>query len=81
MIRNRSLAPAQGSSHSPFANPLLLAMLGGDGSLLGTLAGLLSGGSKAARPVSDVEKMEWEKRSRAFWWYLLRGPMWDSFTR
>lgn len=87
MLRKRSLSQASGAagdaSSSLFSNPLLLAMMGGgESSILGLLASFLSGGgSKSARPVSDVEKLEWEKRNRAFWWYLLRGPMWYSFTR
>ncbi len=30
---------------------------------------------------STVEQDETNKRRRAFLWYLLRGPVWDSFTR
>jgi peroxin-16 len=65
-------------------NPLLLAMMG-ENPVLGLLSTLMGAGqsasSKEARPISDVEKMEWEKRTRAFWWYILRGPAWYSFTR
>lgn len=62
----------------------MMAMMG-ENPLLGLLSGLLGAGQNAAakesRPISDVEKAEWEKRSRAFWWYLLRGPVWYSWTR
>ncbi|SPO26111.1 uncharacterized protein UTRI_02386 [Ustilago trichophora] len=36
---------------------------------------------KAKRPISTVEESEWSKRGNSFWWYLLRGPLWYSFTR
>jgi peroxin-16 len=32
-------------------------------------------------PPSTVEQDETAKRRRAFLWYLLRGPVWDSFTK
>lgn len=30
---------------------------------------------------SEVEKAETKKRARAFWWYLVRGPVWESWTQ
>jgi hypothetical protein len=30
---------------------------------------------------TEVEKKEWESRDREFWWYALRGMVWDKFTR
>ncbi|PWN35481.1 peroxisome membrane protein [Meira miltonrushii] len=81
LMRIRALTPPGASiSPSPLANPLLMAMMG-DSSVLSLLAKLTGSGAKEARPISEVEKQEWEKRSRAFWWYLLRGPAWYSFTR
>lgn len=42
--------------------------------------------NKASGPMlphapSELEKQETAKRARMFWWYLLRGPVWDSWTR
>ncbi|KAK4055882.1 hypothetical protein OIO90_003139 [Microbotryomycetes sp. JL221] len=41
--------------------------------------------NKASGPMlstpSELEKQETKKRARAFWWYLLRGPLWDSWTK
>lgn len=28
-----------------------------------------------------AEREETSKRARAFWWYLLRGPVWDNWSR
>lgn len=81
LMRVRALTPPGSTgSPSPLANPLLMAMMG-DSSVLGLLAKLTGSGAKEAQPISEVEKQEWQKRSRAFWWYLLRGPAWYSFTR
>lgn len=81
LMRIRALTPPGASiSPSPLANPLLMAMMG-ESSILSLLAKLTGSGAKEARPISEVEKQEWEKRNRAFWWYLLRGPAWYSFTR
>ena len=33
------------------------------------------------RNLSDVEKNEATKRARKFWWYFLRGPVWDGWTK
>ncbi|GJN90015.1 hypothetical protein Rhopal_003010-T1 [Rhodotorula paludigena] len=30
---------------------------------------------------SELERQESSKRARAFWWYLLRGPVWESWTK
>lgn len=38
-------------------------------------------GKGTRRDASKVEKNEWNKRHQAFWWYLVRGPMWESFTK
>lgn len=81
LMRIRALTPpGSTASPSPLANPLLMAMMG-ENSVLSLLAKLTGSGAKEARPISEVEKAEWEKRNRAFWWYLLRGPAWYSFTR
>lgn len=42
--------------------------------------------SKASGPMlphapSELEKQETKKRARMFWWYFLRGPMWESWTK
>ena len=34
-----------------------------------------------SRNLSEVEKNEATKRARKFWWYFLRGPMWDGWTK
>lgn len=33
------------------------------------------------QPVSQVEGEEWSRRKRAFLWYLLRGPLWETWTK
>ncbi|GAA5902052.1 hypothetical protein JCM5296_007564 [Sporobolomyces johnsonii] len=43
-------------------------------------------GSKASGPMlpnapSELEKQETSKRAKAFWWYLVRGPVWESWTK
>ncbi|GAA5827348.1 hypothetical protein JCM11251_003776 [Rhodosporidiobolus azoricus] len=30
---------------------------------------------------SELEKQETGKRAKAFWWYLMRGPVWESWTK
>ncbi|KAI5481609.1 peroxisomal membrane protein pex16 [Pseudohyphozyma bogoriensis] len=42
--------------------------------------------NKASGPMlpsalSEAEADETKKRMRAFWWYLLRGPVWESWTK
>jgi peroxin-16 len=32
-------------------------------------------------PLSSVERAESAKRAKAFWWYLARGPVWESWTK
>ncbi|BGP41254.1 hypothetical protein JCM10450v2_005294 [Rhodotorula kratochvilovae] len=45
------------------------------------------GSDKACGPMlprgtpSELEKQETAKRGRAFWWYLVRGPVWESWTK
>ncbi|GAA5945444.1 hypothetical protein JCM3775_006778 [Rhodotorula graminis] len=45
------------------------------------------GSDKACGPMlprgtpSELEKDETAKRGRAFWWYLVRGPVWESWTK
>jgi len=45
------------------------------------------GSDKACGPMlprgtpSELEKEETAKRGRAFWWYLVRGPAWESWTK
>jgi peroxin-16 len=81
LMRVRALSPpGAAGAPSPLANPLLMAMMG-DSAILSLLQRMTGSGAKEARPISEVERQEWEKRSRAFWWYLLRGPAWHSFTR
>ncbi|CDS00535.1 related to Peroxisomal membrane protein PEX16 [Sporisorium scitamineum] len=83
-LRNRSFAPAVAPPKGLFAtNPLLAAVMGRN-PLASILASLFMGASpadKAKRPISSVEEAEWSKRGNSFWWYLLRGPLWYSFTR
>ncbi|SGZ21106.1 BQ5605_C021g09334 [Microbotryum silenes-dioicae] len=43
-------------------------------------------GTKASGPMlphapSELEKAETKKRANAFWWYLLRGPVWETWTK
>lgn len=83
-LRNRSFAPAVAQPKGLFAtNPLLAAVMG-QNPLTSILASLFMGPSaadKLKRPISSVEEAEWTKRGNSFWWYLLRGPLWHSFTR
>lgn len=42
--------------------------------------------TKASGPMlpyapSELEKQETSKRGQAFWWYMLRGPVWESWTK
>ncbi|BGP25702.1 peroxisomal membrane protein pex16 [Rhodotorula toruloides] len=30
---------------------------------------------------SELERQETSKRGKMFWWYLLRGPVWESWTK
>ncbi|GAA5889494.1 hypothetical protein JCM6882_007050 [Rhodosporidiobolus microsporus] len=30
---------------------------------------------------SELEKQETGKRAKQFWWYLMRGPVWESWTK
>ena len=82
-LRNRSFAPATAPKSFFATNPLLAAMMG-QNPLTSILASVFMGGNpadKAKRPISSVEEAEWTKRGNSFWWYLLRGPLWYSFTR
>lgn len=84
-LRQRSLQTGSASdAKNLFAtNPLMAAMMGSN-PMTSILASILmggSGGDKAKRPVSSVEETEWSKRNNSFWWYLLRGPVWHSYTR
>ncbi len=83
-LRIRSFSPSTPAPKSLFAtNPLLAAMMG-QNPLTSILASVFMGGNpadKAKRPISTVEQAEWAKRGNSFWWYLLRGPLWYSFTR
>lgn len=63
---------------------LLLNMLGIENSFLDWLTSLVSSRnprSALAKPISTVEADEWAGRGRDFWWYLLRGPVWYTWTR
>lgn len=83
-LRIRSFAPSIPAPKSLFpTNPLLAAMMG-QNPLASILTSIFMGGNpadKAKRPISSVEEAEWSKRANSFWWYLLRGPLWYSFTR
>lgn len=86
VLRVRSLSSGLGPSSNGggmSSNPLMMLLMGENPllSLVGGLMGAGAGGPRESRPVSEVEKMEWEKRDRAFWWYLLRGPLWEGWTR
>ncbi|KDN35264.1 peroxisome membrane protein [Tilletiaria anomala UBC 951] len=93
-LRKRSFSPNLGFGQrkpaSPPSNTLLGAFagsLGGRDMLTSKVMSFLSGGGadseskRRERPVSIVEANEWAKRDSSFWWYLLRGPAWDTFTR
>lgn len=41
----------------------------------------LSAGLGSPGHMSEVEKNEAARRQRAFWWYLLRGPVWEGWTK
>ena len=69
------------TADSPSANPLMLALMGGGNPILGLAAAFLGSGGAKPRPISSVEQSEWARRDRSFWWYLLRGPAWHSWTR
>lgn len=36
---------------------------------------------KATDPASEAERAETKKRANAFWWYIVRGPVWESWTK
>ena len=36
---------------------------------------------KSRDPTSEAERAETKKRANAFWWYLVRGPVWESWTK
>lgn len=59
---------------------LLLTLLSSH-PLLRLLAHFLRSTTSAPRPISAVEEMEWASRRRAFWWYMLRGPFWNQYTK
>lgn len=40
-----------------------------------------SGPLLPSNPVSEAEQAETKKRANAFWWYLVRGPVWESWTK
>ncbi|SNX84546.1 related to Peroxisomal membrane protein PEX16 [Melanopsichium pennsylvanicum] len=85
-LRNRSFVPpgTSASNQNLFATNPLMAMMMGQNPLTSILASVFMGGSaadKAKKPISSVEQAEWAKRGSSFWWYLLRGPLWYSFTR
>ncbi|CBQ72529.1 related to Peroxisomal membrane protein PEX16 [Sporisorium reilianum SRZ2] len=83
-LRARSFAPAPAPARGLFATNPLLAALMGQNLLTSIITSVFMGptpADKAKRPISSVEEAEWTKRGNAFWWYLLRGPLWHSFTR
>ena len=83
-MRIRSFAPSTPAANDLFATNPLLAALMGQNPLTSIIASVFMGGNpagKAKRPISSVEEAEWSKRNNSFWWYLLRGPLWFSFTR
>ncbi len=92
-LRKRSFSPSLGFGQKKAqtsSNPLLAALAGAGGGgdmITNTMLSLLMGGGgdseakRRERPVSVVEGNEWARRDSNFWWYLLRGPAWDNFTR
>lgn len=81
---SRKLIAASGDSSSSSAgllNPMLLALLSTSHPLLRFAAYIAQRGLSSPKPASVVEDAEWSKRRRAFLWYLLRGPLWASYTR
>ncbi|GAA5982454.1 hypothetical protein JCM11641_006121 [Rhodosporidiobolus odoratus] len=40
-----------------------------------------SGSMLPQQPPSELEKQETGKRAKAFWWYMMRGPVWESWTK
>ncbi|KAL4402952.1 peroxisomal membrane protein [Malassezia pachydermatis] len=79
----RGLAAKDMPPPPPSSISLMLTMLGIENSMLDWLASSLSAQPRhpALKPVSAVEGDEWASRDRAFWWYLLRGPVWYQWTR
>jgi peroxin-16 len=83
-LRSRSFSPPGAATKNPFATNPLMAALMGQNPLLSIITNIFMGGNpadKAKRPISAVEDAEWSKRGNAFWYYLLRGPVWYNFTR
>lgn len=45
------------------------------------------GTDKASGPMlpikteTELEKQETSKRAKQFWWYLVRGPVWEGWTK
>lgn len=81
VIRDKDAPPLP--PPAPSSVSLLLNMLGIENSFLDWLATSFSGRPTDAllKPVSYVEAGEWAQRDRSFWWYLLRGPVWFTWTR
>ena len=48
---------------------------------LRTNAAATRAAGKATDPASDAERAETKKRANAFWWYIVRGPVWESWTK
>lgn len=74
-----SAASSQGNGG--LLSPMLLTLLSTSHPLLRMAAHLAQRGISSPKPASQVEEAEWSRRRRAFLWYLLRGPLWHSYTR
>lgn len=40
-----------------------------------------SGPMLPVKTETELEKQETSKRARQFWWYLVRGPVWEGWTK
>ncbi|CAO1621879.1 unnamed protein product [Parajaminaea phylloscopi] len=74
-----SAASSEGSAG--LLNPMLLTLLSTSHPLLRFGAHLAQHSLPSPKAASQVEEAEWSHRRRAFLWYLLRGPLWHSYTR
>lgn len=40
-----------------------------------------SGPMLPVKTETELERQETSKRARQFWWYLVRGPVWEGWTK
>lgn len=40
-----------------------------------------SGPMLPVKTATELEKQETSKRARQFWWYLVRGPVWEGWSK